>query len=503
MPAADARKRRRVVLGLGEGCAWHIQRQLEEIKRQKARVEAGAVRRTTAEPAKTSAAHPPARLTAASGLVARRLGVPLRGANDGSSRKRSRGVASTAVTKQQVFSDEEGGQSDAPPQADAPGYGYGNGATSNGSDGGGESRKVRHVRSRGHATVVSSRGRNIVGTLLGHLASARQRLAEERRARKAATGAHATDAAGPSTQEPPDAPEGPRRWATERRARARRREAAGRREPSEESNAAEDEEADERLDEQAAVAEETEEEEQEEARDSKQPRTSGAMLAAGMPGVMQQSAADRLTTQTLSELFEQASAFVGIEGVNQRRLVTSSSFADALTKLDVQEKLFQVCPALKGLETPEVLKMVFGACPKRLDREGMLRQELAEAVLALRGELSMNHFVIIGQTLQTLERHIDHELVHLNKHQRKINRRFLKLRHRLRKVYHFDGAPRKMVELVNEMKRKNIEAAAAKVARGISTPSAKSANVREDSEHDGSEIALSEPSSPSEEPENW
>lgn len=252
---------------MGEGCAWHIQRQLEEIKRQKARVEAGAVRRTTAEPAKTSAAHPPARLTAASGLVARRLGVPLRGANDGSSRKRSRGVASTAVTKQQVFSDEEGGQSDAPPQADAPGYGYGNGATSNGSDGGGESRKVRHVRSRGHATVVSSRGRNIVGTLLGHLASARQRLAEERRARKAATGAHATDAAGPSTQEPPDAPEGPRRWATERRARARRREAAGRREPSEESNAAEDEEADERLDEQAAVAEETEEEEQEEAQD--------------------------------------------------------------------------------------------------------------------------------------------------------------------------------------------------------------------------------------------
>merc|ERR1719330_593837 len=80
--------------------------------------------------------------------------------------------------------------------------------------------------------------------------------------------------------------------------------------------------------------------------------------------------------------------------------------------------------------------------------------------MALSGELSMNHFVMISQALARMEKHTEHELVHLNKHQRKMNRRFLKLRHRLRKTYHFDGAPRKMVELVNEVKRKNLEQAA-------------------------------------------
>merc|ERR1712232_1345734 len=104
-------------------------------------------------------------------------------------------------------------------------------------------------------------------------------------------------------------------------------------------------------------------------------------------------------------------------------------------------------------EPAQAAERIWKSCPQRLDKEGLNRQELTEACMALNGELSMNHFVMISQHLNTMEKHIDHELVHLNKHQRKMNRRFLKLRHRLRKVYHFDGAPRKMVEMVNEIKR--------------------------------------------------
>merc|ERR1719450_759668 len=108
---------------------------------------------------------------------------------------------------------------------------------------------------------------------------------------------------------------------------------------------------------------------------------------------------------------------------------------------------------MQGVEPTDMAERIWGACPKRLDKEGLARQELTEACMAIRGELSMNHFVVISQALQQLEKHVDHELVHLNKHQRKMNRRFLKLRHRLRKVYHFDGAPRKMLEMMAEMKK--------------------------------------------------
>jgi len=240
-----------------------------------------------------------------------------------------------------------------------------------------------------------------------------------------------------------------------------------------------------------------------------------AALAANGIGVGQQSAVDRLTAQTLTEFFEMTATQVGIEGVNQRRLVTQHSLADALLRLDVQEKLFQICPALRTLEASEMPARILGACPKRLDKDGMLRQELVEACLALRGDLSMNHFVQISQALQQMERHIDHELVHLNKHQRKINRRFLKLRHRLRKVYHFDGAPRKMVELVNDMRRKHLEAAAAGAigppgsalpgvagvaskARGQMSPGA-GPHVADQS----SEIELSSSSAATEDEEDW
>lgn len=203
-----------------------------------------------------------------------------------------------------------------------------------------------------------------------------------------------------------------------------------------------------------------------------------------------QSAADRLAMVTLNEFFDLASKYVGIEGQNQRKLATQGSISEALARGDVASKLLhQACPALVGADHEELAQKIWEACPKRQDKEGLSRQELAEACMSTRVELSMNHFVIISQALQSLERHIDHELVHLNKHQRKMNRRFVKLRHRLRKVYHFDGAPKKMVELVNEIKRKNREEEAKKIVDGDEPVEAKEGGGG--GGDDSSEIALS------------
>jgi len=197
-------------------------------------------------------------------------------------------------------------------------------------------------------------------------------------------------------------------------------------------------------------------------------KNQGNNFAAG-PNT-QQSAVDRLAVQTLTEFFDLAAQYVGQEGVNQRKLVTNKSLKDALTRPDVQSKVYQAVPAMKGVDPEEMAKKIWGACPRHLDTAGLSRQELAEACMVLRGELSMNHFVLISQALQSMDTHISHELVHLNKHQRKMNRRFLKLRHRLRKVYHFDGAPKKMIEMMNVMKRKQ-QAAEARAMQSGGMPS--------------------------------
>jgi len=166
-----------------------------------------------------------------------------------------------------------------------------------------------------------------------------------------------------------------------------------------------------------------------------------------------QSAAERLTQQLLSDLFDMTSEAVGKEGLNRSRVVSERSLKDSLVRLEVQEKLFQVCPALKALSPHDLAPRIMAACPKHFNRAGLMRQEFVEACLALKGELSMNHFVTISMSLAQMEKHVEHDLVHLNKHQRKMNRRFLKLRHRLRKVYHFDGAPRKIAEMVTHLQQ--------------------------------------------------
>mmetsp|Transcript_94720 Transcript_94720/g.230112 ORF Transcript_94720/g.230112 Transcript_94720/m.230112 type:complete len:609 (+) Transcript_94720:79-1905(+) len=193
-----------------------------------------------------------------------------------------------------------------------------------------------------------------------------------------------------------------------------------------------------------------------------------AVAPAGGPAAVVQGAAERLAQQLLGELFDKASELVGREGIGQSRVVSERSLRDALVRVDVQEKLFQVCPTLKAIDSEQLPKRVVGACPKPFNKAGLVRQEFVEACLALKGELSMNHFVSISMSLQQLEKHVDHELVHLNKHQRKMNRRFLKLRHRLRKVYHFDGAPRKMVDMVTQMQIKQGVAGSKKGSRLLS-----------------------------------
>jgi len=214
--------------------------------------------------------------------------------------------------------------------------------------------------------------------------------------------------------------------------------------------------------------EEYEDEQDDVGRNEGQNANGGA--AAGGAATQQQSVADRITTQTLSEAFDLASVYVGTEGVDQRRVVTLKSLTETLIRADVHSKFIQACPAMVGMEAADMAKTIMQSCPKRIDPDGLSRVELAEAVLAMRGELSMNHFVSISQALAKLEKHVNTELVHLNKHQRKLNRRFLKLRHRLRKVYHFDGAPRKMVEMMNDLKRKALAKAADAAAKGDPGP---------------------------------
>jgi len=219
----------------------------------------------------------------------------------------------------------------------------------------------------------------------------------------------------------------------------------------------------------------------------------------GFGGMPQQSASDRIAVQTLSEVFDLVSTYVGVEGVNQRKLVTLNSLKDALMRIEIQQKVAQACPAMRADDSkPEQMaEQIWKACPMHLDKEGLNRQELAEACMALSGELSMNHFVTISQALQKMEKHTDHELVHLNKHQRKMNRRFLKLRHRLRKVYHFDGAPRKMVEMVNEMKRRNLEKQVAEGGGKVNM-----AQLEKEQEDSG-EISLTDESSEEGGGEKW
>merc|ERR1712107_945615 len=112
---------------------------------------------------------------------------------------------------------------------------------------------------------------------------------------------------------------------------------------------------------------------------------------------------DKMAIGTLNELFDTCAAYVGTEGMNQRKLVTQKSLQDSLKREAVYTKLHQVVPALKDIDYRESAEKIMAACPNRLDKAGLGRQELTEAILALRGELSMNHFVSISMKLRQLE----------------------------------------------------------------------------------------------------
>jgi len=206
MPAAAAAKGRRGAVGTGEGAAANMHRQLEEIKRQKARIEVGAAKRPAAVLAggglAKGSAQAPVRLMAASGLAVRRLGVPLRsgGPVAGPPRKRARlamPAAPPPVVKLQVASEDE--QEDNShkrrtpalliAKAEAVGYGYGGRDSGNeaglqqvteAGDGGRKLLKPRALLQRRRPVAVADpRGRNMVGALLGQLASARRMLQNE------------------------------------------------------------------------------------------------------------------------------------------------------------------------------------------------------------------------------------------------------------------------------------------------------------------------------------
>lgn len=212
----------------------------------------------------------------------------------------------------------------------------------------------------------------------------------------------------------------------------------------------------------------------------------------GGGGGPQQSVADRIALQALSELFDVASTNIGQEGVDQRKLVTVRSLKKSLDRQDVQAKLEQAIPAFKGMVPETMAQRVFDLCPVRNDKDGLNRNELSESCMVIRGEMSMNHLVVISQSLQAMEKAVTHELVHINKHQRRLNRRFLKLRHRLRKVYHFDGAPRKMVALVNEIKHQQRKRVAERALEGGSDDEGDGEGGGEDEVSEDIELGSSE-----------
>jgi len=197
MPAAPAKKRRRV--GLLDGTValsvQPIQRQLEEIKRQRARADTAKV---PLEQSKApGAGH--VRLTAANGVAARRLGVPLRALPSSTAGGPSNGsgaAAPVAVHRPPARwqggghgSDSSGAEEEAQP-------------LSVGSVSGAQS-STRRQRPRLDSRVATgdSRGRKIVGSLLGHLASARQQLVDERRIPHAQVAALAAAAPVPGRKE--------------------------------------------------------------------------------------------------------------------------------------------------------------------------------------------------------------------------------------------------------------------------------------------------------------
>merc|ERR1712137_1477747 len=115
-----------------------------------------------------------------------------------------------------------------------------------------------------------------------------------------------------------------------------------------------------------------------------------------------------------------------MEGKVQKKLVTATSLADALARAEVQNKFTRACPPLLRVAADgnpaKWTHAIWSACPKHQDPAGLGRLELIEALAALQRNFSMNQFVVISAALNNITKHFDHELRHLDKHQRKMNR---------------------------------------------------------------------------------
>lgn len=212
----------------------NIARQIEEVKRQKARMEAtpkraapkkvsavslaasavspvlralkgtpvGKIRRAPLGASRSSPQATLVRLRAATNAAPRRLGVPLRNTEGGPPRKKLRIEASGVAlhVKQQVHSDDENFSA---PTKIVPrmGFGYGDDRSLATSDEEAMAAPAPEVRTKKvkaqlvagrHSNKANPRDRKMLGGLLQHLASARHRLVEEGNVtRKKASGAKA------------------------------------------------------------------------------------------------------------------------------------------------------------------------------------------------------------------------------------------------------------------------------------------------------------------------
>jgi len=196
MPPANVGRgsgRRRVALdtGIAAPAILNIQRQLEGLKRQIARGGDGANGKPTgqdslAKPAderQKASSDAPVRLRKASGVAARRLGVPLRGDDPAMLRVKRLRVDGLMAVKQQLPSDEEDGHATWAPPVQTNGVAHSNRGRTRPAVGNGivKARKLCMLPNRGGQE--NARTRNIVGTLISHLTAAKRNFSEEDKGR--------------------------------------------------------------------------------------------------------------------------------------------------------------------------------------------------------------------------------------------------------------------------------------------------------------------------------
>lgn len=167
--------------------------------------------------------------------------------------------------------------------------------------------------------------------------------------------------------------------------------------------------------------------------------------------------AGRLQVEILNALFDHLSEKVVREGIMNRE-ATPETMLPNIPKPEVQQLIQDGIASWNMVEPQELVDRLFTMHNEHIalhPDEPMTREGFVKVGIAVHIRLAEKAFMDISDQFVRVDQHVAHEFGHLNKHGRKINRRFLKLRYRIRKVYHFDDRPKTIVGNIKEehMKR--------------------------------------------------